>query len=99
MGKLHVGTADNLYGIHDGIGLLLQPVLHFLGNGQHGSSTEGIAGMNAHGVNILNEADRDHVSGLVSYNLKLKLFPADNALFNEDLAHKRCLKASCAYGL
>ena len=50
--------------------------------------------MHAHGIDILYEADRDHVAFPVTYHLKLQLFPADDGLFHQDLSHQGSLQAS-----
>ena len=52
--------------------------------------------MYAEGVDIFDEAYCYHVALAVTDNLKLKLFPAENRLFNKDLSYERSLKTSCA---
>ena len=47
MGELHIRAADDLYTFHDPISLLLQTLLAFFRDGEHGSRTEGISGMYA----------------------------------------------------
>ena len=99
MGKLYVGAADDADVLYNLVGLLLKALLHLLGDGQHRCGTEGITGMHAHGVDVLDEADGNHVAGAVADNLQLQLFPSEDGLFYENLMHKACLKASCADGL
>ena len=45
--------------------------------------------MDAHGVEVLDGADDDHVVGGVAHDLELVLLPAEDALVDEDLAHWR----------
>ena len=71
MGKLHVGSADYLHRFHDLIRLLLKTLLALFGYGQHGRGTERISCMNAHGIDIFDEADGDHVIVCVTNDLKL----------------------------
>ena len=42
--------------------------------------------MHAHGIEILDGADDDHVIGAVAHHLQLELFPADDGFFDEDRA-------------
>ena len=99
MGELHVSAADDLYGFHDPVGLLLQTLLAFLGNSQHGSGAEGISGMYAQGINVFDKADSDHIVVRVPDHFQLQLFPAQNGLFHQHLTHQAGLEASGADGL
>ena len=87
VGKLDVGAADDADGLHDGVGLAFQPVLNLLGNGQHGGAAEGVAGVDAHGVDIFNEADGDFLALGVADYLHLQLLPADDRFFNQNLVN------------
>ena len=55
--------------------------------------------MDAHRIDVLDEADRNDIVVLVADDLKLQLFPAHHGLFDQDLVHQRCLEASRADGL
>ena len=55
--------------------------------------------MNADGVDIFDKANGDDVVLSVSYDFKLKLFPAADALLNKHLTDKACLETSFAYDL
>ncbi len=99
MGKLHIGTADNLNRIHDPVCLFLQLLLHVFRNGQHGGGTEGITGMYAYRINILDEADRDHIAFGITHHLQLQLFPSQNGLLHQHLSHQAGLQASGTDGL
>ncbi len=94
MGELHVGAADDLHAVHDLVGLLLQTLLDLFGDGQHGGRAEGIAGMDAHGIDILDEADGDHIAVCVTDDLQLQLLPAEDGLLHQNLAHQGSLQTS-----
>ena len=55
--------------------------------------------MNADRIYIFDKAYCYFIIFCVSYDLKLKLFPAEDALFNENLSYQRSLKSSCADNL
>ena len=95
MGELYICSADNLYGFHNLIRLLLHALLTFLGNGQHRRRTEGITCVHAQRIDVLDKADSDHVAFHIADNLKLQLFPAKNRLFHQHLSHKTGLQSSC----
>ena len=54
---------------------------------------DGVARVHAHGVQVLDGADDDAVSGLIAHDLHLVFFPAFDGFFNEHLAGRRQLKA------
>ena len=89
MGKLYVGAADNADGFNNGMGLLFQFILNILGNSQHRCSAERISGVDAHGVNILNETYRNLLTLCVTDNLYFQFFPADDRFFDQDLVYHR----------
>ena len=86
MAELNVGAADHADGLDDGVGGPLQPLLQFLGHGEHGRGAERVAGVHAHGVHVLDEADGDQLVVRVAHHLEFQLLPADDALLDEDLA-------------
>ena len=96
MGKLYIGTADDLYRFYNLISLFLKTLLAFLGNGQHGSGAEGIAGVYTQRIDVFDEADGDHVVVFVTDYFQLQLFPAQNGFFYQYLAHQTGLQASGA---
>ena len=96
--ELHVGAADDLDGLHDGVGLALQLGLHLLGDGEHGRGAEGVARVHAQRVDVLDEADGDHVAVLVAHDLQLQLLPAQHALLDQHLADEGGLQAAGADG-
>ena len=98
MSPLHVGTANDLDGVNDAIALLLQAVDGGLRDGLHGGHAEGVAGMNAHRVDVLDGADGDHLAIGVANDLKLQLFPSQDGLLDEHLVHGACRKTALDHG-
>ena len=99
MCKLHIGTADDLNLIHDLVSLLLKALLQILRDSQHGCGTEGITGVHAEGIDILNEANGNHVAlGITDY-LQFQLFPAKDRLLHQHLTNQAGLQASGTYSL
>ena len=86
-GQLYVAPALDLQGGDDvergGAEHLVLPVGQGLGGGHH----DGVAGVDAHGVDILHGADLDDVAGGVPHDLELDLLPAGDAPLDEHLAH------------
>ena len=95
MGKLYIGSADNLHGFHNAVSLLLEAFLQFFGNCQHGRGTEGIPRMHSQGVYILDEADSNHIALRIAYHFQFQLFPSQNRLLHEDLSHQGSLQPPC----
>ena len=96
MRELYVGTADDADAFDDAVRVLLQTLLQFLGNRQHGSRAEGVARMHAHGVDVFDEADRDHLVLRVANHFQLQLFPAADGFLYQNLAHHAGLQAAGA---
>ena len=94
VGELNIGSSNDLYRFHDFVCLLLKTLLTFFGNGQHGSRAEGVTGVHTEGIDIFNEADRDHVVVFVADNFQLQLLPAQNRFFNQNLSHQTGLQTS-----
>ncbi len=86
MGELDIGAADHLDGLHDVVGVLLEPLLELLVDGEHGRGAEGVTRVHAHGIHVLDEADRDHVVLGVAHHLEFQLLPAEHGLFHKHLA-------------
>ena len=57
--------------------------------GLGGRHHDGVAGVDAHRVEVLHGADGDDVAHAVPHGLKLDLFPAEDCLFDEDLGDGR----------
>ena len=98
VGKLNICASNDLNRFYDAVSLFLKPFLHFFRYGQHGSGTEGIAGVHAHGVNIFDKADSDHIVVRIPDDLQFQLFPPQDRLLNKHLSYKAGLEPSCADG-
>ena len=99
VGELHVCAADDADVFDDLVGLLLELFLQIFIDREHGSSAEGITCMDADGIDVLDEADGDHIVVLVADNFKLELFPAEDGLLYKDLMDQAGLetaRADCA---
>ncbi len=73
---MYVTTADDPHLFHYIVRICLEAFLQRFTNRKHGSSTVRIAGMNPHGIDILNKADGDHLVPGVTNHLQLPLLPA-----------------------
>ena len=58
-----------------------------------GGDGDGVAGVDAHRVDVLDRADDDDVVGAVAHHLELELAPADHGLVEQHLADRRGLEA------
>ena len=93
-GKLHVGAAgldaDLLQDCERGDthALILQ-----VGEGLRRRHGDGVAGMHAHGVEVLDGAHDDAVAGVVTHDLHLVLFPTLDGLLDQHLVGGRELQA------
>ena len=87
MRKLYVRTTDDLNGFYDAVCIVLQSCLQLLRNRQHGSCTEGISSVYAHGIDVLDKADGDEVVVSITNDLQLQLFPAENGFLNQNLSY------------
>ncbi|OPY06264.1 MAG: hypothetical protein A4E66_02263 [Syntrophus sp. PtaB.Bin001] len=97
MGKLNVRSADDLDGFDDGVGILLEAFLEFGSDGEHGGRAVGISGVDAHGVDVFNEADGDHLIFLVANDFQFQFFPAEYGFFNQDLSNAACRYAAAGH--
>ena len=88
MGKLYVGSPDDLNGLDNVIGIFLKPLLKLGRYGEHGGRTKGITGVDTHGIHILNKTDRYHLVFAVPNDLKLQFLPSQNRFLHQNLAHK-----------
>ncbi len=70
----------------DGDGDVAQPLVFAVGEGQGGGDRDGVAGVDAHGVEVLDGADHHDVVVLVPHHLELVFLPAEDALFEQHLA-------------
>ncbi len=93
-GELDVAAA----GVHadladDGDGDVAQALVFAVRQGQGGGHRDGVAGVHAHGVEVLDGTDDNHVVVLVPHHLELVFLPAEDALFEQHLAGGAVLQA------
>ena len=86
MGELHVAAADHADLVDDPVGVILKLFLDRLRNGQHRRDAETVAGVDAHRVDVFDEADGDLVPLGVADHFQLQLLPSEGALFDQHLA-------------
>ena len=68
--------------------LVAQALVLHVGEGLRGRDGDRVAGVHAHGVEVLDRADDDHVVGVVAHHLELVLLPPRDRLLDEDLRHR-----------
>ena len=88
VGELDIGPADHLNRLDDVVRVLLQLLLQLLVDGQHRGRAVGVAGVDSHGIDVLDEADRDHLVLGVPDDLQLQFLPTQHRLLDEDLPHQ-----------
>ncbi|OQC03334.1 MAG: hypothetical protein BWX80_02848 [Candidatus Hydrogenedentes bacterium ADurb.Bin101] len=88
MGELDVGATDDLDGFHNGVGITFKPFLQFFRHRQHGRRAVGIARVHAHGIHVLDKADRDNLILCVAHDFEFQLFPAQHGFLDEHLSHQ-----------
>ncbi len=93
-GELDVAAA----GVHahltdDGDGDIAQPLVFAVRQGQRRCHGDGVAGVHAHGVEVLDGADNHDVVVFVAHHLKLVFLPAEDALFEQHLGGGAVLQA------
>ncbi len=98
MGELDVGAADHLDGVDDEVGVILEPCLKLRGDGEHGGRAVGVAGVDPHGVHVLDEADGDLLAPGVPHHLQFQLLPPQHRLLHEDLPDRAGREAAGGNG-
>ena len=53
-----------------------------------------VAGVHAHGIEVLDGADDDHVIGEIAHHLELVFLPSQDGFFDQHLVHRRKIKAA-----
>ena len=89
-GELHIGAA----GLHADLAQHRQrgvahDLIFLVGQGQRRGDSDGIAGVHAHRINVLDRADDDAIVRLVADNLHLKFLPAEHAFLDQHFAGRR----------
>ena len=92
--ELDVRAADHFDGVHDVVGIFLQTFLQGFGDRHHRGGAVGVAGVHAHGVDVLDEADRDLLTFAVADDLKLQFFPAGQTFLDQDLVDQAFIQAA-----
>ena len=92
--ELHVGPA----GLHTNLAQhsqrgIAHDLVFLVGQRQGWCDGDGVAGVDAHRVDILDRADDDRIVRLVADDLHLELFPAEQALVDKDLGNRGGSKA------
>ena len=54
-----------------------------------------VAGVHAHGIEVLDRADDDHVVGKIAHHLKFVFFPPEHRFFDQDFVHWGKIQAPC----
>ena len=85
MRELDVCAASHADCVDDAVAVVLQLLLDLLGDGQHRRHAEAVAGVDAHRVDVFDEADGDLIPFGVADDLELELFPAEDALLDQHL--------------
>ena len=94
-GKLHVRSAGFDADLaHDSDGGVAHLLVLAVGERLRGRDGDGVAGVHAHGVEVLDGADDDDVVGEVAHHLELVFLPAEHALFDQALVHRREVEAA-----
>ena len=73
---------------NDGGGGIAHALIFLVGEGLRGSHGDGVAGVDAHGIEIFDRADDHEVVADVAHDFQLELFPAEDGLFDEGLMHR-----------
>ena len=85
-GELDIGPARlHPYPANAGEGGVTHPLVLDVGKGLGRSHRDRVAGVNTHGVDVLDGADDHAVVGAVTHDLELVLLPPRDALLDEDL--------------
>ena len=88
VGKLNIGSTNHLNSLNNVIGISLQTFLKFRADRQHGGRTETVAGMDSHGVDIFDKANRYHLVFSISNHFQFEFLPTQDRFFNQDLIDK-----------
>ncbi len=94
--ELHVAAAFDAERADDLEGGAAEHLVLLIPEGLRGSDDDGVAGMDAHRINVFHVADGDAGIGGVSHHLILDLFPADHALLDKDLVNHAEFEAAGA---
>ncbi len=65
-----------------------QPLVLDVREGLRGGHRDRVAGVDTHGVEVLDRTDDHHVVGVVAHDLELVFLPSRDRLFDQDLRHR-----------
>ena len=83
-GELHVRSAGiDADFAQAADGAVAHHLVFAIGEGLGGRDGDGIAGVHAHGIEVLDGTDDDDVVGEIAHDFELEFFPAERALFDE----------------
>ena len=83
----------------DGNRGIAHALIFFVGQGQRWGDRDGVAGMNAHGVDVFDRANDDAIVRFVANHFHLIFFPAQDAFFDQHFADRACRDATGANAL
>src|SRR5436190_2660635 len=93
--KLDVRAAGlDAHGADDSEALVAHDLKFLIGQRLDGRDGDGVAGVDAHGVEVLDGADDDAVVGLVAHHFHLVFLPAEQGFFDENFVHRRKFDAA-----
>ncbi len=96
---MHVGAAGLDSDLpEDGDARRAHALVFLVRQGERRGDGDGIAGVHAHRVHVLDGADDDRVVGPVAHHLHLELLPAEEGLVDQDLPHRGGFHARAADG-
>ncbi len=94
-GELHVGAAgidaDFVETAQSGVA---HHLIFAIGESLRGSNRDGIAGVDTHGIEVFDGADDDAVACKIAHDFELKLFPTEDAFFDEHFVDGRKIDAA-----
>ncbi len=93
--ELHIGAAglDADFAQHRQRGVA-HDLVFLVGQRQRRRDGDGIAGMHAHRIEVLDRADDDAIVLLVAYHLHLELFPAEHQFLDQDFVGRGGVEAA-----
>ncbi len=77
-----------------GNGRIAHRLVFAIGERLRRSDGDRIAGVHAHGIEVLDRADDDDVVFRVAHHLKLVFFPAEHRFFDQRFVHRREIEAA-----
>ena len=93
--ELHVGTAGfHADFAHDGDGGVADLLIFHVGEGLHRSHGDGVAGVNAHGIEVFDGAHDHAVVLAVAHDFHFDFLPAEHGLFDEHFAGEGGVEAA-----